>query len=344
MSFGGTAGNPTQVCQPLVVALFGMRFDLRNPDFAGTSMADRYAAALDMAEWGDRLGLLFVVLSEHHGSTDGYLPSPLVMAAAVAARTERIAISVAAMIAPFHDPLRLAEDVAVLDNLSQGRLDLVIANGYVPDEFAMFGVPMGQRASRTTEVVQTLQAAWTGEPFEYRGRTVQVTPRPHRPGGPGLSLGGSSEAAARRAARLGVGFVPTGPDVWEAYRTERIERGGGDPGEHLGLDSTVTFLAEDVEAGWATLGPYALHESNAYGAWAVASGTETGYAPAATVDELRATGRYRVVTPDGLVAELRDAGPMAVVVLHPMLGGVPPEQAWASLRLLEHEVLPRLPG
>jgi len=336
------SGEIVGLCQPLSVAFFGIRFDLRNPDLAGTSMSDRYAAALDMAEWADRVGFAFLVLSEHHGSPDGYLPSPLVMAAAVAARTERISIQVAAMVASFHDPLRLAEDAAVVDLLSEGRMDLVIANGYVADEFAMFGVPMGQRASRTTETVKTLQQAWTGEPFEHQGRMVQVTPRPFRDGGPKLSLGGTSEAAARRAARLGVGFMPSTPEVWDAYRAEVVERGGADPGDHLGGDTSCTFLADDVDAGWEAIAPYAMHENKAYGEWAAAADIDTGYRVAASADELRATGQYRVVTPADLVAELNAAGPLAIVLIHPMMGGIPPDLAWESLHLLERDVLPRL--
>jgi alkanesulfonate monooxygenase SsuD/methylene tetrahydromethanopterin reductase-like flavin-dependent oxidoreductase (luciferase family) len=297
-----------------------------------------------MAEWADRLGFGFLVLSEHHGSPDGYLPSPLVLAAAVAARTERITIHVAAMVASFHDPLRLAEDAAVVDLVSQGRLELVIANGYVADEFAMFGVPMGERASRTTEVVRTLQQAWTGEPFEHRGRMVQVTPRPFRERGPGLSLGGSSEAAARRAARLGIGFQPSTSEVWDAYRTECVARGGPDPGEHLGGDTSFTFVADDVDAGWAAIAPYAMHEANAYGAWAAEAGIATGYRRADSAEELRATGQYRVVTPAELVAELTAPGTFGLAIVHPLMGGIPPELGWESLRLIEHEVLPRLSG
>ena len=129
------------------MAFFGIRFDLRNPAFAGIEMADRYAAALDMAEWADRLGFAIITLSEHHGSEDGYLPSPLPLAAAIAARTEAATIYVAAMVASFHDPLRLAEDAAIVDLVSRGRLRLVITNGYVAEEFAMFGVPMDERAA-----------------------------------------------------------------------------------------------------------------------------------------------------------------------------------------------------
>ena len=109
-----------------IVSFFGLRFDFRNPDFAGTTMAERYAAALDMAEWADRLGFVIIVLSEHHGSDDGYLPEPTRDGRGDrGAHASRRAIRIAALIAPFHDPLRLAEDIAVVDLLSNGRLDLV---------------------------------------------------------------------------------------------------------------------------------------------------------------------------------------------------------------------------
>ena len=319
--------------------LFGLRFDLRNPALAGTSVADRYAAALDMAEWADARGCVTIVLSEHHGSPDGYLPSPLPMIAAMAARTTNVRFTVAALIAPFHDPLRLAEDLIVLDHLSRGRVDVVVGAGYVPEEFAMFGVPMGERAPRVTELVTTLRAAFAGEPFEHRGRTVQVTPAPHRPGGPGITLGGSSDAAARRAARLGVGFLPAIPEVWDAYRAEVQALGGADPGPcPTGRNRTVA-LAEDVEQGWADLGPYFLHETNAYGTWQAQVDVGSPYRTAPDVAALRETGSYAVLTPEQCIEELR-AAPFPFVLLHPMCGGIPPELGWQSLRLLERDVLP----
>lgn len=195
------------------MSLFGLRFDFRNPDFAGTTMAERYEAALDMAEWADRLGFVIIVLSEHHGSDDGYLPSPLAMAAAMAARTKQARIRIAALIAPFHDPLRVAEDVAVVDLLSNGRLDLVVANGYVPGEFAMFGCELSDRVRRTTESVATMKQAWTGEPFEFRGRTVQIRPTPAQPGGPPVILGGSGPNVLKRVIAYGDGWMPNRGEV-----------------------------------------------------------------------------------------------------------------------------------
>jgi alkanesulfonate monooxygenase SsuD/methylene tetrahydromethanopterin reductase-like flavin-dependent oxidoreductase (luciferase family) len=324
--------------------LFGIRFDFRNPPIGGTTMTERYRAALDMVEWADEHGFVMAILSEHHGAEDGYLPSPLIMAAAVAARTKTIRIEIAAIVASFHDPLRLAEDAAVVDLISGGRLDLVVANGYVGREFTMFDRPQSERAVRVKEAVQTLREAWTGEPFEYRGRTVRVTPKPHQDGGPQLLLGGSSEPAARRAARIGDGFVPSSPDLWSSYRDEMLRLGKADPGPYLGGDTSFFHLASDVEQGWAAIAPYAMHEMNAYGNWMAEAGVGAigGYHEVSDSDSLRKTGQYRVLTPDDLVADLKEKGPAGFAMFHPMMGGIPPKLAWESLRLFEREVLPRL--
>jgi alkanesulfonate monooxygenase SsuD/methylene tetrahydromethanopterin reductase-like flavin-dependent oxidoreductase (luciferase family) len=319
--------------------IFGLRFDFRNPDFAGTTMADRYAAALDMAEWADRLGGMAVSVSEHHGSQDGYIPSPIPLLAGMAARTTNIGFSVAALIAPFYEPIRLAEDMVVLDNLSKGRVDLIIGAGYVPEEFAMFDVAMKDRVKLVTEVVATLKAAFTGKPFEFRGRTVHVTPAPYRPGGPTISLGGSTEPAARRAARIADGFVPTAPEVWEFYRDEVQKLGRPDPGPSPVGPTRTVALAEDPERGWEQMSPYFLHETNAYGAWLAPHGLAAPYRIVSDTDALRTTGQYAVLTPDQFIAEQKQAA-IPHAFFHPLCGGIPIDLAWSSLRLFENEVLP----
>ena len=98
-------------------------------------------------------------------------------------------------------------------------------------------------------------------------------------------------------------------------------------------------LAEDPEAAWPVLGPYFSHETNSYGAWQVASGVQTPYKPVADLDELRATGQYRILTPQAYAAELKGSGGLAFAMLHPMAGGIPPELAWEHLRLFEQALL-----
>ncbi len=320
---------------------FGLRFDFRNPAFANTSMADRYAAALDMAEWADRLGCTSISVSEHHGSPDGYIPSPLVMLGGMASRTVNTRFVIAALIVPFHDPLRIAEDLIVLDHMSKGRVDVIAAGGYVHEEFALFGVPMKERPRRVTEAVETLKAAFGGEPFAYRGRTVRITPAPYRPGGPAVLMGGSSEAAARRAARIADGFVPSTPAVWEFYRSEMQQLGKGDPGPCPFPPTKVTVLAHDVEQAWAEHAPYFLHETNSYGTWKAQDDVDSPYRTFDEIASLRQSDLYEVLTPAQLVEQLR-ASEQPHANFHPLCGGVPPGLAWKTLNLFENEVLPAL--
>src|SRR5690349_18375772 len=106
--------------------MYMLRFDMRAPEI-GASTADLYSAATDMCEWAENHGALAAVLCEHHGSHDGYLPSPLILASAIAARTKRLPITIAALLLPFYDTVRLAEDMAVLDLISKGRVSYILA-------------------------------------------------------------------------------------------------------------------------------------------------------------------------------------------------------------------------
>lgn len=320
-------------------AMFGLRFDFRNPAIGNATMADRYAAAIEMAEWADNLGCINITVSEHHGSSDGYIPSPLPMVAAMATRTRNVQFMVGALIAPFYDPIRVAEDLIVIDLISRGRVDVIVAGGYVHEEFAMYDVPMAERAKRVTEMVHTLKAAFTGEPFTFRDRSVHITPAPFRPGGPSVILGGSSEVAARRAARIADGFLPSVPEVWDFYRDEVQRLGRPDPGPSMMGASRTVALAADPDAGWARMAPYFAHETNAYGAWQAQDNVATGYRLTDNIDDLRAAGQYDVLSPAQMIDELR-AAPFPFVMLHPLCGGMPIEMAWESLKLFETEVLP----
>jgi alkanesulfonate monooxygenase SsuD/methylene tetrahydromethanopterin reductase-like flavin-dependent oxidoreductase (luciferase family) len=295
-----------------------------------------------MAEWGEKNGCMQVVISEHHGSDDGYLSSPLVMASAIAARTQKLPIQLAALIVPLHDPLRLAEDMAVLDLLSGGRVSYVTAVGYVESEFEMFGRSFRGRGKRMDQCLSAMRSAWTGEIFEFEGRNVRVTPKPLTPGGPGLLMGGNSLAAARRAARFDMGLLAQGlnPEIEAIYRSE-CEKLGKPPGLCINPPpQTVTsaFVAEDVDRAWSEFGPHLLHDAQAYARW-MTHGTALTATVAASVEELRAQqGVYRIFSVDEAVDYVRQNG---LFLTHPLCGGLPPELAWPSLELLANEVLPR---
>ncbi len=322
--------------------ILSLRYDLRRAPFDTTTSADLVATALEQCEWADRLGFASVTLSEHHGSPDGYLPSPLVLGAAIAARTRNLRLVIGALIAPLHDPIRLAEDVAVLDVVSRGRVIPVVSGGYVESEFRAFGKRLADRARVMEEIVPWLTRAWTGEPFEHRGATVRVMPRPVQTPRPPIFMGGGSEAAARRAARHADHFIPTVPEFYAIYREERAKLGKPDPGPLPRTTGNFLYLAEDLDAAWQRIAPYAMHEMNGYGQWLAEAGATGPYRPIRDPDALRATGQYVLMTPDELIETARGLSGFDTILFHPLMGGMDPELSWASLRLFESKVLPAL--
>jgi alkanesulfonate monooxygenase SsuD/methylene tetrahydromethanopterin reductase-like flavin-dependent oxidoreductase (luciferase family) len=171
--------------------------------------AELYADILDLCATAESLGLDAVWLSEHHFVDDGYMPSLLPTAAAIAARTSRIAIGTGVLVAPLHDPLRLAEDAATVDLISAGRLVLGLGAGYRDEEFAGFGRPKEGLGAALDGTLATLRAAWSGDPVRLGPGTapVVVTPAPYRPGGPPVWLGARTRAGTRRTARAADGLL-----------------------------------------------------------------------------------------------------------------------------------------
>ncbi len=293
------------------MAMLGLRFDLRVPDFAPTTHPRQYAAALDMAAWADRLGLDLVILSEHHGAPDGYLPAPLTLAGAVLGRTARIGVNVAAVLVPLHDPVRLAEQLAVLDLCAPGRISLVAGLGYRSVEFEMAGIPRAERGRLLEEAVGVLRDAWTGAPFTWRGREILVTPKPATPGGPMVMIGGSTEIAARRAARLRCGFFPAVGDsqLAEIYQQECAAVGFDAGFCSLPSGPGFVFVADDPDAAWEKIGPHALFDAQTYASWQEGpQRSAVDVKGAQRWEDVRSSGVYQVLTPDECVALGHDRG------------------------------------
>jgi alkanesulfonate monooxygenase SsuD/methylene tetrahydromethanopterin reductase-like flavin-dependent oxidoreductase (luciferase family) len=321
------------------MVMIGIRYDLRVAPFASATHAELYRACLDQCAWADERGVDLVVLSEHHGVADGYLPAPLTLAAAIAGRTSRIQLNVAALLVPLHDPVRLAEQLAVLDLISGSRVGVVAGLGYRQEEFDMAGVDRRRRGKLLEECIEVMRKAWTGEPFEWRGRTVRVTPKPASP--PMVLIGGSTAIAARRAARLRAGFLPAigDPELADTYNEECAKVGF--EGGFVALPSGPGFVhvSSDPEGDWERIAPHALYDAQTYASWQTPDQRSQVYVQAQTADDVKRSGVYRVLTPDQCVDLAKETGRL---ILHPLMGGMSPKLGWESLRLFESAVLPRI--
>ncbi|BBZ52022.1 LLM class flavin-dependent oxidoreductase [Mycobacterium heidelbergense] len=320
--------------------MFTLRFDMRAPSW-GAPPAALYAAVPEMCGWAEDHGGIAGVFCEHHGSEDGYLPSPFLLASAVASRTQRLALSLI-LILPFYEPVRLAEDMAVLDLISGGRASYILALGYRPEEFEHFGLALRDRGRLADEKLALLRRLLAGETVVEDGRRIMVTPRPRTAGGPGLTWGGGSVAAARRAGRYGLGLLANAnvPGMSEAYEAACREH-GHQPGPTLLPDRghpSVVFVADDVERAWSELGEYLLHDARTYAEWNPGNQISAGFSHVETVAELReAAASHVIISVPEAISRVR-AG--QVLNLAPLCGGLPPDVAWPYLERVGDVVLP----
>jgi alkanesulfonate monooxygenase SsuD/methylene tetrahydromethanopterin reductase-like flavin-dependent oxidoreductase (luciferase family) len=318
-------------------------YDMRAPAF-GAPARELWAAALDQVQWADGLGFDTVGLGEHHASPDGYNPSPLVLASALGARSRRIRLRTSVLLAPLYDPIKLAEDAAVTQLVTGGRLLLGLGGGYRPAEFESFGRSLADRWRAVGETIALLRLAWTGEPFTWQGRRCQVTPRPEPP--PPILLGGGSAAAARRAARIADGwFPPLEPRLWPPYREACLALGKPDPGPYPRQGPIFLWISREPERDWQRLLPHVLHQLRSYSEWTLeAYGRPAGpYAQDITPETVRQSPAYQVLTPEQALALAERLGAHSVLYLNPLLAGIEPAFARRMLELYEREVHPFLP-
>lgn len=325
---------------------FGVWYDFRNPRPWFVPWGELYRGLLDQAVLAEELGFDSVWLSEHHFTEDGYLPSLASMLSVLAVRTSRVRLGTAVLLAPLHHPLRVAEDLAVVDQLSAGRLEVGIAPGYRPAEFSILGVPRRERGSRTDETVELLRLAWSGEPFTHHGRhfsfdDVVVTPPSFQSGGPTIWIGGSSEFAAARAARYGCGFMPDSGATDVVY--ERYRRDFAGEGVPRVATNRVLFAAPTREEAWELCGPHVLEQFNTYRRWfADASDADSHGGELDDVSEL-STEHYFVGTPDDIVASIersRRRYGYEELVFWARPPGMPLDVSTRSLELIAKHVVP----
>jgi alkanesulfonate monooxygenase SsuD/methylene tetrahydromethanopterin reductase-like flavin-dependent oxidoreductase (luciferase family) len=251
-----------------------------------------------------------------------------------------VRVSVTALLATLYDPIRLAEDVAVLDLVSGGRFTFTAGLGYRPIEYHATGKRWEDRGRLMDELIETLLLAWQGEPFEYKGQTIRVTPTPLSKPHPFFLIGGMSRAAARRAARFGLPFYPPQhqPELERFYHEELERHGQRGFYLHPGAGNAMLVVEDDPDRAWTELAPYYLRELKEYGSWKLAGVPRPSEEDVETLDDLKQQGRFELRTPEQ-ARELLGSGARPTVVVHPLAGGTPLPRAWAQLRRFASEVL-----
>ncbi|MEV6124655.1 LLM class flavin-dependent oxidoreductase [Streptomyces sp. NPDC052077] len=231
----------------------GLLFDLRNPDQWHRPWARHYARSLEFCEEADRRGAGGLWFTEHHLFEDGYLPQPLTFAAAAAARTRSARIGTAVVLPNLHKPAQLAEDAAVVDLISGGRLEIGFGAGYRVPEYDLFDADFKSRFKQVERNITEVRRLW-----EKGG----VTPGPIQSPVP-LWGGFYGPRGARIAGRLGIGLLHISHEVYKQYREGLIE-GGHDPGIAQVSDLLPVILADDPEAAWPRVAPHLAHQMNTY--------------------------------------------------------------------------------
>ncbi len=325
---------------------FGLMYDCRRMPDSDLSMTDVYAATLEQSVLADQLGFDHVWFTEHHFLEDGYLPAFQPVAGAIAARTSNIRISTDIALLPLYHPIRLAEEMAVLDHLSNGRMELGIGMGYVPEEFKAFGVPLKNRVSMTEEGIDILRLAWGDEPFSYQGKRYQlenidVHPKPVQAGGPPLWIAAMSEPGAQRAARFGTHLLPQGKraEVLDPYRAAVTADGRNPDDYRIGIIRSF-YVSDDRERDWPIIRQAERFRMAVYNKFMEATPDNYGWGEAGGISQGSFMG-----TADECVAEMvsfATAYGITDIASSGLPPGVDPDFMTANLERLASDVLPRV--
>jgi probable F420-dependent oxidoreductase len=332
---------------------FGLLFSFRNSSRGELSYSELYRKHVDLAVEAEDMGFDTIWLTEHHFVDDGYTPSMVPLAAAIAARTKKIRIGTFVLLMPLHHPLHVAEDAATIDALSNGRFDLGLGQGYVPSEFRGFDIPREQRSRRLREGVEIVKGLFTEKNFTYEGkhytvRDASLYPRPTQEPHPPIWIGARTRAATERAARNGYHLAGTGAAQAEIYRQE-LRAAGRNPDDFHIAQLRFGFIGTKREKAWDDCEFGLQYLLTRYGGWLAEASDVRGdenYRNVPAVGELReqaAHGEFDLIvgTPDDAIAQIE---PLEAYSTHLAFGmelpGVEPKKIRKSMKLFAEQVIP----
>jgi len=335
---------------------FGVMYDFRNPKQWRRPYPELYAAMIEQTAMLDELGYDNVWLTEHHFVDDGYNPSVLPSAAAIAARTKKIRIGTFVLLLHCHNPVRVAEDSVCVDIISNGRFDLGVGQGYRAEEFAALKLPRPERSARLAEGVELIRKLWTEERVTFDGRfnhveAMELYPKPVQKPHIPIWIGARTDKAARRAARLGHHLLATiGPDPAIPYRDE-LKLLGRDPSKFHIAQLRVVYVAPSADQAWRDIQEHLHYMMGEYAQWL---GEANDVAGDQAVWELKRPEDLRdspyaqhmmVGTPQECIAGFKKFSSQYACthfIMATPLPGLDPAKARRSLEIFAKEVRPHL--
>lgn len=329
---------------------FGYLYDFRNPVQWHRPWNTLYEETLDVVAWSETAGFRGAWVPEHHGADDGYMPTPNVALAGMAARTTTIRIGAAVAIAPLYHPVRFAEECAVLDILSDGRLETALGLGYRRREYDMRGERFGQRGRRFDEFLHIVRALWAGETVDFDGKhysvqAARIMPAPPRGAIP-LYIGAFADKALERVVEHADGYFGSA-EACERY-LEKLRQRGSDPGRAaIRIPGLYLTVAEDPEKAMDELAPHYHHVFSSYGAW-MNEDNAIGFDSPATqpmdLDAFKRSGILQILTPGQAISHFK-AMQERIPVEHYMMmrpPGLPAARFIEYAQLFADTVIPAL--
>lgn len=328
---------------------FGYLYDFRNPEPWRRPWSEVYQETLDIVAWTESVGFQGAWVPEHHGADDGYLSTPNLALAAMAARTSTIRLGAAVAIAPLYHPVRFAEECAVLDILSDGRIETALAIGYRRREYDMHGAEFHRRGTCFDEFLHIVRALWAGETVTFTGRhytvkDARIMPAPPRGRIP-LYIGGFTDRALERVADCADGYF--GNEEACGLYIEKLKAHGKDPADAaIRIPGLFLTVAKDPEQALEELAPYYHHVFSSYGAWMDEDNAVGMENPAMQqsmdLDAFKTSGILQIMTPAQAVTHFK-AMQERMPLEHFMMmrpPGLPAERFVEYAQLFADEVIP----
>jgi len=336
---------------------FGLFYEWPNPTIRNWKTL--FEEGVEQIQYSEEMGFDYCLIAEHHFSNYGNSPAPLMQALYIGQRTKRIKIATGIIVVPIWDPLRLSEEVAVLDNLIDGRFICGVGRGYQPHEFARFGITVPESRQRFSESLDVMIKAWTqDESFTYNGEYVKIPnevtvwPKPLQKPHPPLWLAGTSIDSMQLAAKWDMMPVTTGllgGDGMQAHLTSlihaRMDLGKDIHGIDLGMQAITHVAPTDEEA----------REQLSYARWQNRAGRALGRLEVTNgrvdvspyegePDDDQFMERLYFGSPETVIAKFKRAAELGVthVSCWSMFGGLEHEKIMRSIRLMGEEVIPAL--